>query len=172
MSCPQIRCLFRRPNRMVEDFFESRETRLGMRMTRYGLLTIAALMVVVTGCGGGNRLELVPVKGVVTLDGKPLADARIIFRPAEGGRPSNAVTDSYGSYKLKYTEDQYGALPGKHSVSISTFVEADPDSSDPLIKTGRRESLPANYNTQTTLQAELESGSSEKLDFELKASGS
>lgn len=140
-----------------------------MKMTRYYFVTVAAFLAI--GCGGGDGPSLVPVEGSVTLDGQPLAEARIIFRPAEGGRPSNAVTDSDGNYKLQYTEDRIGALPGKHSVSISTFVEADPDSSDPVTKTGRRESLSPKYNTQTTLQAELDTGTTEKVDFELTSSG-
>ena len=125
------------------------------------------LVMVVVGCGR-NELGLVPVEGVVTLDGQPLADARVIFRPFEGGRPSSGVTDADGNFKLVYSEDQTGALPGKHHVSVSTLVEADPDSSDPLVKTGQKERVPAKYNSKTTLEADLDAGN-ESLTFDLKS---
>ncbi|MDB5338150.1 MAG: hypothetical protein JWN70_3769 [Planctomycetaceae bacterium] len=137
-------------------------------MPRKHFVLIWGLIVAVTvGCGG--NLKLVPVEGTVKLNGEPLSDARVVFYPEAGGRPSNARTDADGRYSLEYIEGEPGALIGKHKVSISTFVEADPDSTDPLIKLGHRETLPAEYNKQTTLQAELESGSREEVDFDLKA---
>lgn len=128
---------------------------------------ILASLFSLIGCNG-DGLNLATVEGVVTLNGEPLAEARIVFYPEGGGRLSHAITDLDGSYSLMYVDGVQGALPGTHKVSISTFVEADPDSDDPLIKTGQRELLPPQYNSMTTLTAELNPGQSEKLDFELK----
>lgn len=143
---------------------------MGLRMIRQHVALIMMLLVTAaSGCGSGG-LGLVPVEGTVRLNGEPLADAQIIFRPEAGGRPSGARTDEEGHFSLEYMEGQLGALTGKHKVSISTFIEADPDSSNPLIMRGQAETLPAEYNKQTTLQVELESGNNEPVDFDLKSS--
>jgi hypothetical protein len=125
---------------------------------------------VLSGCGLGDELGLASVKGTVKLDGEPLSDARVIFYPVDGGRLSSATTDLDGNYELVYVDNQTGALPGKHKVYISTFVEADSDSDDPLTKTGQRESIPAKYNAQTKLSAELEANGRETVDFGLQSS--
>ena len=58
------------------------------------------------GCGGApsDMPELGSVTGTVTLAGKPLADAIVEFRPAEG-RPSSGKTNETGAYTLQYTSD-------------------------------------------------------------------
>ena len=53
-----------------------------------------------SGCGGGASYELVPVSGRVTLDGQPLANARVSFQPArdqsDPGPGASGVTDAEG----------------------------------------------------------------------------
>jgi hypothetical protein len=119
------------------------------------------------GCSRGEKFVLVPVEGVVTLDGEPLADARVVFFPSPQGRPSSGRTDADGRFQLSYLEGQMGALAGKHKVSISTLIEADLDSDDPEVQQGREEFIPPEYNSQTTLEVELEPGPGEMLEFPL-----
>ena len=107
------------------------------------------------GCGS-DRPPLAPVGGVVTLDGKPLADAEVIFTP-ETGRHSTARTDAEGRYELEYLPDVPGAVLGPHTVRISRF---DPDT---LI-----DSVPPKYNSQSELTAEVSKGSNE-LTFPLNS---
>ncbi len=58
------------------------------------------------GCGPSSDVpKLAPVHGVVTMDGKPLANATVRFIP-ESGRPSVGVTDEQGRYELNYTDEQ------------------------------------------------------------------
>jgi hypothetical protein len=73
-------------------------------------------MVTMTGCGGGP--QFVPVQGIVTLDGKPIAGAALNFSPQAGGEPSVGVTDEQGHFSLKTIRDQQGAIVGKHRISI------------------------------------------------------
>jgi hypothetical protein len=124
---------------------------------------VAALMI---GCGDG--LELVHVEGIVTMDAEPVANADVIFRPADG-RPSIGKTDGVGHYVLHYMEGKAGAVPGTHQVTISTFVEADPDSSDPLVQQGHSETVPECYNTKTTLTADLKPHQPNTVDFPLES---
>jgi len=80
------------------------------------------------------------------------------------------MTDENGNHELLYIDNQKGALPGPHKVSISTFIESDPDSAAPLVEVGQREVVPAQYNTETTLTAELKPGARETVDFALRSS--
>ena len=119
---------------------------------------------VVIGCGGAA--PLVPVEGTVTLDGDPLVDAKVVFLP-EQGRPSSARTDESGRYRIMYTREVRGALIGRHKVQITTSLEAD-ESPDPEFENGRPESIPAKYNTQSTLVAEVSPRTNARVDFELE----
>lgn len=130
----------------------------------FNSVAIASLFWLV-GCGGTG---LAPVEGTVLLEGQPLADAEVIFKPDQG-RPSVGRTDENGHYKLMYAQDAPGVAPGHHRVSIATFIEADDASDDPKIQQGRKESLPAKYNKQTTLEATIDKKGRADLNFELQA---
>lgn len=125
-----------------------------------GILVPAFL--VCLGCGGG---DVGYVGGTVTMDGAPLPDALVTFQP-EGGRPSYGRTDQSGRYELIYTRDEKGAVPGKHTVSISTLQEGDPDEGTESVP----EKVPAKYNTNTELTREVEPGPNE-FDFDLSSEG-
>ena len=58
------------------------------------------------------------VSGIVTLDGQPVAGARITFLPAKGGRPASGVTDGTGEYRLTTFEKDDGAAPGRYAVTV------------------------------------------------------
>jgi hypothetical protein len=74
--------------------------------------TLAAL-----GCGGGSGP--VPVRGVVKLDGQPVANASVVFIPeTPGGREAYGSTDATGAFRLTTTKPDDGALPGKYKVVI------------------------------------------------------
>ncbi len=74
------------------------------------------------GCSSGKtEVKLVEVKGTVTLNGKPLADADVQFSPkgSGAGGPSFGTTDKDGHFVLKYSDGRPGAVPGPHMVTIS-----------------------------------------------------
>lgn len=93
-----------------------------------GLLVCTAFLL---GCGDSR---LVPVSGVVTLDGEPVAGIALHFQPlADNARDpracasSHAITDSEGRYKLT-TLDTPGAVVGQHVVTMfSTDLPLDDD---------------------------------------------
>ncbi len=132
------------------------------------LAGVCLLSLALAGCGGGD-VKLVRVAGQVLMDGEPVPNARVIFDPAGGGRLSAGVTSDDGRYDLTYIEHRRGALPGNHKVRITTFVEADKDSSDPEIQTGRPETIPPEYNAQTTLEVEVPEQRTVELNFELES---
>ena len=60
-----------------------------------------------------------PVRGVVKLDGQPVANAAVVFVPqTPGGREAYGSTDANGAFRLTTTKPDDGALPGKYKVVI------------------------------------------------------
>jgi hypothetical protein len=112
------------------------------------------------GCGGPQHPDVGRVSGLVTLDGKPLPDATIMFQPTEG-RASIATTDSAGKYSLLYLDGVPGAKLGAHKVIIRTEIPGE-DGQPPIAK----EKLPKKYHEQTELTAEVKRGSN-TFDFPL-----
>jgi len=88
---------------------------MGMR-TR-GVHLVALLGVVLTGCGGRG---IAPVRGVVTLEGTPVAGATVLFMPdgQAGARPASGFTSSDGEFRLTTYKADDGALPGTYRVLI------------------------------------------------------
>jgi hypothetical protein len=124
------------------------------RGTRFVLLG----MMVLCGCSQGTRPPLGDVHGKVTLDGKPLANAGVVFQPEGRGRSSMCVTDADGNYVLNYIRDVQGAAIDWHAVRITA--------GDPL--TGKPEPVPARYNAATELRRQVVAGDN-TIDFELKS---
>lgn len=85
-------------------------------LRRPALLLVA---IVATGCGPQPRF--VEVAGRVLSDGEPLDEVVLTFMPtaAEFERyTSSAVTDSQGAFRLRCVDGQYGAVVGRHRVTI------------------------------------------------------
>lgn len=70
------------------------------------------------GCGDG-RPKRVPVTGVVTLNGKPVEDAGVMFMSSNGGRPASGVTDADGRFKLTTFKQYDGAVLGQHVITVT-----------------------------------------------------
>lgn len=99
--------------------------------------------------------ELVPVKGTVTRDGKPLAGAIVTFEPSKGA-PSSGATNDAGEFELRYNIDYMGAVPGTHTVRISkTEGEAG------------AELLPAKFNSESEITKEVASPGPNDIKIDL-----
>jgi hypothetical protein len=121
---------------------------------QWGTLLAVALCF---GCGSSSDgPDLGLVEGTVTLDGGSLANALVVFNPANG-KQSNGQTDAEGHYSLTYLRDIKGAVVGKHGVIISTQSEFNPE-----------ELVPRGYNRSSALTANVEAGKN-SFDFDLKS---
>jgi hypothetical protein len=92
-----------------------------------------ATMFMVAGCGDGKK-KLAKVSGKVTLDGKALDGATVVFHPAEGGRPATGLTGADGHFTLTTYTSGDGAQIGEHKVVITKSNQAEvvaPSPSDP-----------------------------------------
>jgi hypothetical protein len=133
------------------------------------LLTAAVLspaMLLAAGCGDNSGLS--QVRGRVTLDGQPLAEATVLFTPVEGGSTSIGKTNSAGEYALAYAADKWGTEPGPHQVWISTATSGDADSHPPLAPTVER--VPPQYRQQPGINVVVIPGRND-LDFPLETAG-
>jgi hypothetical protein len=116
------------------------------------------LLVLLSGCGGGGP-QVAPVSGTVTLDGKPLPNAEVMFVPVGGGRPSTARTVDGGRYELLFKRGQSGAIVGPHSVRI--WVSHEVVRNPPKI--------PARYDSQSELRREVKAGEDNVFDFNVES---
>jgi hypothetical protein len=81
-----------------------------MRYSEKLIHAVVAMFIggMLAGCGGSNEYETTPVSGVVTCEGKPVANATVNFTPLpEEGRPSGqrgrvalGLTDKDGHFTL------------------------------------------------------------------------
>ncbi|HEU5119171.1 MAG TPA: carboxypeptidase-like regulatory domain-containing protein [Isosphaeraceae bacterium] len=72
-----------------------------------------------SGCGGS--LSFAPVSGTVTLNGKPLEGAAVVFTPAPDNLTGTSGMDSTGpegNYKAQH-DGRFGLVPGKYVVLVS-----------------------------------------------------
>lgn len=97
-----------------------------MTMMRWAVFLTLLGMV---GCGSDpdSAIKLVPVKGTVTLDGKPMANAMVSFIPELGNDPSTAGGDTTGpdgNYLAQY-RNRTGLAPGKYKVTVVPGLPED-----------------------------------------------
>ena len=83
---------------------------------------LAALFV--SGCSGGadvegNRLDVYPITGKITMNGAPVADAAVSFSPKGAQPPAIGRTDANGVYTLRTYEPGDGAAAGEFVVLVS-----------------------------------------------------
>ena len=130
-------------------------------MVRFGLVLLVVLtLAVLPGCDSGQDLpDLGQVTGTITLDGKPLAGASVTFEPQSEAKGSSGTTDETGKYELMFTMDAKGAVTGKHTVSIESMPSAE--NMDEVVE------IPARYNMETELTADVKAGENEGVDFDL-----
>jgi hypothetical protein len=70
-----------------------------------------------SGCGGSGKAR---VKGVVTLDGKPVDSAGVRFVPlGDHPHPAYATTDEDGSFDMTSNEPGDGVWPGEDKVCVT-----------------------------------------------------
>lgn len=92
-----------------------------MTTSRFGSFLATITLAACAGCGGAtDQPDLGEVEGTVTVNGTPLANATVEFRPQgeDGGRPSIGTTEADGTYELQYTVDAMGAKVGEHTVMV------------------------------------------------------
>jgi len=153
------------------DFILSRDMNFSLRSDTIVLRLLLGVcaLALLPACSGRPKNVAKKVTGTVTLDGKPLADARITFAPTNGS-PSSGHTDAEGKYNLIWSAQGgrtiEGAQIGEHGVTISTLQFGDPSTKPP--KPEVPEKVPYKYRTESgQLKATVKAGANE-IDFKLE----
>jgi hypothetical protein len=127
-------------------------------------VTLGLAVAVTAGCGQTN----VPVEGTVTLDGKPLAGANIVFAQLRATAPGPFVgkTDADGKFSLGSTDGgSNGAAPGEYRLMITTVTGGSMEDS-PLPT--EQEVVPAEYRSGA-MKVTVPADGTNEANFDLKS---
>jgi len=118
------------------------------------LVWFSGLSLLLSGCGTsatpmGEKKE---TSGKLTLNGKPLADVKVVFQPLGDGAEAHAVTDKGGAFKAQ-------ATPGKYTWYV--LPKDDKKASEGLLK-----SVPEAFKSGS-MDRTVQAGSGE-LNLEVK----
>lgn len=115
-----------------------------------------------------------PVQGQVTLDGKPVANATIVFKPVDGSKfkwreQPQAKSDAEGRFTVFTYEANDGAPTGDYKVGIAILADAEEEGSDQVRRDKSVPKIPARYGDAATsgLTATVEAKPTELAPFEL-----
>ena len=134
--------------------------------SRFSVASSALVLVplLLSGCGSEPAgPEMFSVTGSVTFDGAPVEDGRIQFRKASGDQKAFSSEIKAGAYKL---EAEAGTMQVEITASRPSgkFDTSNPD--DPPQPIGEMY-IPAKYNAETTLTAEIKDSGENVIPFEL-----
>lgn len=128
-----------------------------------------AAVIAATGCGGGDGRQ--KVSGAVTYKDEAIKSGIISFVPKGSTAPAGGSPITDGRYEIPASA---GLPPGEYDVVISVPTAAppkDPDDEEGPGVGGEKETaetLPAKYNSNTELRAEIKAGEKNEFDFHLK----
>ena len=119
------------------------------------------------GCGGKAGVKKYSVAGAVTIDGQPLAEGEVYFRTVE-----SATIDAV---PIKAGRFQGEAQAGSRRVEIVALRDVPPDPAAVAmygdkakeLGAGRENYIPAKYNTESKLTAEVKPGGPNDFTFEI-----
>jgi hypothetical protein len=123
----------------------------------------------VAGCGSKDP-DREPVTGVVTFKGEPLSWGKITFTPVDSGvKTKGGATIKGGKFELPKAE---GLHPGAYKVAVEYVPPPEPDRSPGSGEgpaAGRQPiEIPAKYNSDTELRADVKAGGPNALEFNLR----
>lgn len=125
-----------------------------------GRVIASGLFAALLACGGcrPTGLALAEAEGVVTYQGKPVADATVVFAP-QSGLPAIAQTDSNGHFVFN-TQGSLGAIIGPGTISVTAFrqkreltekeMEMGGAAFEALLATIRSSAIPSKYGHPRT----------------------
>ena len=116
-----------------------------------------------------SALKTVPVTGIVTLNGRPVANIGVSFLPVRNDKTlsgSSGFTDEQGRYELRVNKTtERGALVGKHRIVI---IRGTPHLMTDAPGHPTFQEVPEWYNTKSRLFFDVPSTGTAAANFDLK----
>jgi hypothetical protein len=142
------------------------------RSTTRVTATVLAGLLVSLAAGCGAKDGLVPVAGIVELDGAPLERSAVTFRPLDGtaGPGGMAITDAAGRFVIYSPQGKKGMTPGSYKVTVSRRESKTPVvEGSAVIDSDLVEKVPGAYSDpeKTELTATIGAKGDGELRFQL-----
>jgi hypothetical protein len=128
----------------------------------YGLVVVGCVCLAAGGCTGDGKAKMAQVSGKVLLDDKPLDDGEIEFI-GDPGTPSDILPVQNGAFSGK-------VKVGKKKVAIQAFkTEKAPPTATAGVTEERKNYLPAKWNTESQMTAEVTDGGVTPAEFKVES---
>lgn len=131
---------------------------------------LLSLALATVGCSYVPPIELTPVKGKITVAGKPLAAGRVVFVPASGmgseGRGAIDADGAQGAYQVTLDgapPEKTGMPPGRYKVLVFAIKPSNEMKPPEWLASMKY----ADANT-SDLTADVKAGGAEEFDFKLE----
>ena len=149
-------------------------------LARFLSACAASLLITsLVGCGGGSDQwvagseKVYPTSGKVTLDGKPVEGAVVMFISTSKPLSARGLTDANGEYQLTTYEERDGAMAGEHKVTVrkTEYFEVRSGNwseDEPTMVKKSKELLPIEFATEstTTLKKTIAEGGATDMNLE------
>lgn len=140
-------------------------------LNRMLLCAVFVPAIAFVGCDNKNLPATVPAEGVVTLDGKEVEGATVVFIADQGSYNATGITDANGKFQLSAFDEKTGAVPGSYKVEINkTIIERKGESKGEAMSEVRY-GLPAKYATiaKSGLEFTIPEKGDKNIKIELKS---
>ena len=147
-------------------------------MTTRILATGVALYLAIlsAGCGGGGgpqgppKQATVPATGILRYQGKPVANASVVFQAIDGSVSSYGSTDAAGTFVLSTYGSQDGVPPGRYKVTVAAAAprEVEPGVLEDEPPGGFKSPVPTKYANPSTTDIVVEVKEEGKNDFTIE----
>ncbi len=109
------------------------------------------------GCGSGvsSRVPVAPAKGQITYDGKPIANALVIFHPLNPDKDApkpRAKVESDGSFVVETYDSKDGAPVGDYAVTIEWWLTSGKGDEPPTNRLPGRFARTASSGVKVTIR--------------------
>jgi hypothetical protein len=121
-------------------------------------------MFLLCGCGDSGKRQ--SIKGIVTLDGKPLEDGQITFVPQPGTLgPTAGAEIQNGRFAIPA---RGGTFAGKFRVEVTASRPSGKKVADRFTGKpvdGYEQFIPRRYNAESQLEADVKAGTANRFEF-------
>jgi hypothetical protein len=124
----------------------------GNRAATARIVAVGLIAIVFTGCGDSQH-PLANVSGMVTIDGRPFAQGKVMFAPVAAGASSDAGKPAFGKLQpdgtfVLQTGDDDGAVVGEHWATVISTADANDKSSAAAAPKFSRVAVPQRFTVE------------------------